>query len=53
MQFFSSFLTDTSHLVTDIKDLVYQLIEIQLPISKGVSITDNIFDVMAGCKKTY
>ena len=53
MQYFSSYLSDTTALISAIKNHVYELIEIDLPMAKGSLVTPDIYDIMAGCKKTY
>lgn len=53
MQFFSSYLTDAMTQIAGIRNLVYELIEIDLPLAKAQPVASDILTIMAACKKTY
>ena len=53
LHFFSSYLADTMSSICTLKKLVYQLIEVQLPISPPQHVAPDIHQVMATCKKSY
>lgn len=53
LEFFSSYLTDTCNTIANIKNIVYELIEIEPSQLSKKKVTPDIFDVMAHCKKTF
>lgn len=53
MQFFSSYLSDAMTEIAGIRNLVYELIEIDLPVAKAQPVVPDILTIMAACKKTY
>jgi hypothetical protein len=53
LQYFSSYLTDTTAAIADIKNLMYELIDIELPLAKGLTVPSDILSIMGACRRSY